>query len=248
MFLFTSDYRTGIPEIDKEHEYLFQLLNNAIRSLNKEQAAIQDLAADLIGDLKNYALNHFAHEEAYRKKINDPELPRQKREHAAFTQKMNDFTIDDSLKVRDVEELLQYIVRWLFSHILASDMMIGKIQTDPFTFTAKYMTNIASIDEEHKTLFGIVRQANDLIHAEFQHEEEYMESIQYPKLDAQKRAHTAFIEKLVDINIHELDDIDNNQQQYLEELIDYLLSWLSEHILKADCLIPEWEKEQKQNG
>ena len=64
MFLFTSDYRTGIPEIDKEHEYLFQLLNNAIRSLNKEQAAIQDLAADLIGDLKNYALNHFAHEEA----------------------------------------------------------------------------------------------------------------------------------------------------------------------------------------
>jgi len=89
------------------------------------------------------------------KKINDPELPRQKREHAAFTQKMNDFTIDDSLKVRDVEELLQYIVRWLFSHILASDMMIGKIQTDPFTFTAKYMTNIASIDEEHKTLFGI---------------------------------------------------------------------------------------------
>ena len=128
MFLFTSDYRTGIPEIDKEHEYLFQLLNNAIRSLNKEQAAIQDLAADLIGDLKNYALNHFAHEEAYMKKINDPELPRQKREHAAFTQKMNDFTIDDSLKVRDVEELLQYIVRWLFSHILASDMMIGKIQ------------------------------------------------------------------------------------------------------------------------
>lgn len=41
MFTFTSDYKTGIPEIDKEHEYLFQLLNNAINSLNKERAAIQ---------------------------------------------------------------------------------------------------------------------------------------------------------------------------------------------------------------
>ena len=94
----------------------------------------------------------------------------------------------------------------------------------------------------------ILEELKDYTNKHFQHEEEYMESIQYPKLDAQKRAHTAFIEKLVDINIHELDDIDNNQQQYLEELIDYLLSWLSEHILKADCLIPEWEKEQKQNG
>lgn len=75
-----------------------------------------------------------------------------------------------------------------------------------------------------------------------------MKKINDPELPRQKREHTAFIEKLVDINIHELDDIDNNQQQYLEELIDYLLSWLSEHILKADCLIPKWEKEQKQNG
>lgn len=271
MFKFTSDYKIGIPEIDKEHEYLFQLLNNAICSLDKEQAAIQNVTEDLLNNLKDYALNHFAHEEAYMKKINDPELPRQQREHSAFTRKMNEFTIDDSLKVCDVEELLQYIVRWLFGHILARDMMIGKIKTDPFTFTSKYATNIAFMDEEHKTLFDIIRQANDLIHADylhdkydeimkilsklknyterhFKHEEEYMESIQYPKLEAQKRAHTAFIEKLVNINFHELNDIDDNQQQYLEELIDYLLSWLSDHILKSDCLIPVWEKEQQQNA
>lgn len=83
---------------------------------------------------------------------------------------MNEFTIDDSLKVRDVEELLQYIVRWLFSHILASDMMIGKIKADPFTFTAQYATGISSIDKEHKTLFEIVRQANDLVHADYLHD------------------------------------------------------------------------------
>lgn len=274
MFEFTDDYKTGIPEIDEEHKYLFQLLNDAIGTLNDEQVTIQDLTRDLIDNLKSYALTHFAHEEAYMEKTNDPELSRQKREHAAFTKKVNEFTIDDSLKVRDVEELIQYIVRWLFGHILTSDMMIGKRipkeETDPFAFTAKYATNIEFIDEEHKTLFDIIRQANALINADylhdkydeimkildklreytekhFQHEEEYMESIQYPKLDAQRRAHNAFIDKLVNINFSELDDIDDNQQQYLSELINYLLNWLSTHILKADCLIPKWVKETEKD-
>ena len=152
--------------------------------------------------------------------------------------------------------------------------MIGKIkpatQNDPFAFTKKYETGIDLIDQEHKTLFSIIREANDLVHAEllhdkfdktveildhlktyteshFQHEEEYMEKIQYPELEAQKTAHTAFIEKLVNISIWDLDAIDENQQQYLEELIDYLLEWLSNHILKADRQIGEWEKNKTED-
>lgn len=74
-----------------------------------------------------------------------------------------------------------------------------------------------------------------------------MEKIQYPELEAQKTAHTAFIEKLVNISIWDLDAIDENQQQYLEELIDYLLEWLSNHILKADRQIGEWEKNKTED-
>lgn len=274
MFEFTDDYKIGIPQIDKEHEYLFQLLNDSISILNEEKVTIQDLTKDLIENLKNYSLTHFAHEEAYMEEINDPELPRQKKEHAAFSKKINEISVDNNLKVRDVEELIQFIVRWLFAHILTSDMMIGKrIATekkDPFAFTAEYVTNIEFIDDEHKMLFDIIRQANSLIHADylhdkydeimkildklreytekhFQHEEEYMERIQYPKLEAQKRAHSAFIDKLVNINFRDLDDIDDNQQQYLISLIDYLLDWLATHILKADCLIPKWLKEQEKH-
>ena len=61
-----------------------------------------------------------------------------------------------------------------------------------------------------------------------------MTRIGYPGLEAQKRAHSAFIEKLVEIDLSELDDIDDNQQAYLLELIQFLLSWLSNHILGAD--------------
>lgn len=269
MFQFTDDYKTGIPQLDKEHAYLVQLLNESTNLLNSENTDIHELASYLIDRLKNYAAVHFTHEEEYMEQINDPELPRQKKEHAAFLSKMNNFTIDDSLKVRDLEELLQYMAHWLFSHILASDMMIGKIkitsQNDPFAFTKEYETGIDFIDQEHKTLFSIIREANDLVHAEllhdkfdkiveildklktytenhFLHEEEYMENIHYPKLEAQRTAHAAFIEKLVNISIWDLDAIDENQQQYLEELIDYLLEWLSNHILKTDRQIGLWER------
>lgn len=267
MFQFTDDYQIGIPHLDQEHAYLVQLINESLYLLDHDETDIQELTKDLIGQLKNYAATHFAHEEEYMTQIGDPELPRQQKEHAAFLNKITEFTVDDSLKVRDTEELLQYLVHWLFNHILASDMMIGKIKSskrkEPFAFIEEYKTGIDIIDQEHETLFSIIREVSDLIHTEllhdkfdkimeilnklktytekhFLHEEEYMAKINYPKLESQKAAHTAFIEKLADNNIWDLDAIDENQQQHLEELIDYLLKWLSNHILKADRQIGEW--------
>ena len=271
MFEFTSDYQIGIAQIDKEHESLFQILNEAITALNSNTTTIQETAQNFINKLTDYASMHFTHEVKYMEDTNDPELPRQKKEHAAFVQKINAFTVPDNTQTEDVKELIEFIVRWLFRHILSSDMMIGKrtasAKKDPFAFTSEYVTDIEFMDIEHKTLFDIIREIHDLISAQylhdkydeivkilgqlrdytekhFQHEEDYMESIGYTGLEAQKRAHTAFIDKLVNINFQELDDIDDNQQEYLLELINYLLDWLSTHILQTDCLIPKWQKEQ----
>ena len=53
---------------------------------------------------------------------------------------------------------------------------------------------------------------------------------------AQKMAHRAFVTKLEEID---LEQIDQNQQEYLEELMEFLFGWLSNHILKSDKLIAE---------
>lgn len=145
--------------------------------------------------------------------------------------------------------------------------MIGKFKPDdPFTFTDKYKTDIQLVDDEHRRLFEIIKEANDLIFEELLHdkydkiiellselkdytefhfsdEENLMEKIGYPGLEAQQRAHAAFIEKLVNIDLNTLDDIDNNQQEYLTELINFLLGWLSNHILGSDKKIGEFVKE-----
>lgn len=283
MYEFTKDCMINIKEIDDEHRRLFQMLNEAIE-MNNSLPDITKVSDSLIANLKDYAATHFAHEEAYMESINDPELPLQKKEHAAFAAKVNDFKLDTSSQEASkasFNDFLNYLVRWLYKHILSSDMMIGKMQPITinkqekaadsnenkgnvfFAFTDKYMTGVELIDDEHRRLFEIINDTVELIRSEFLHdkydqivhlleqlkdytefhfkdEEEYMEKIHYPRIEEQKHAHAAFIEKLVEIDLDDLDNMDDNQQEYLLELVNFLATWLVQHILGADKLIGEF--------
>lgn len=275
MYEFTKDCMINIEQIDNEHRQLFQVINESIELINKTDD-VMPLCNNLLKSLKDYSLNHFAHEEAYMEEINDPELSLQKKEHAAFAEKINNFKLDTSSKEnakKSLNELLTYLVRWLYHHILSSDMMIGKMSASAnevkdssiFDFSEKYMTGIELVDDEHRHLFEIIKETNDVINAAYLHdkydeimrllaelkdyteshfhdEEELMLRINYPNINSQKHAHSAFIEKLVNINLSELDNIDDNQDEYLNELITFLLQWLSNHILGSDKKIGEYIK------
>jgi len=269
MYQFTDDCLIGVDQIDNEHRRLFELVNEVANLLMRNDINRSDVNAVLM-ELDEYAVLHFRHEEEYMQEINDPELPRQKEMHQAFVSKLKEIEQLDVQSNDDKETLkniVEFAARWLFSHIISSDTMIGVYQKmeakkeekrDPFAFTEEYHTGIEIIDEEHAELFRIIRRANDLITEELLHdkydeimgvldelrnytvqhfadEEEYMASINYEGLDIQKKTHEMFVDKLNDIN---LDDLDDNQQQYLIELVDFLLMWLVNHILKMDKKIP----------
>ncbi|MBQ9120317.1 MAG: bacteriohemerythrin [Lachnospiraceae bacterium] len=263
MLTFTSDCLTGISQIDEEHETLFSMIQALGTALNDQTFSTEQLMT-LLEQLKAYAALHFSHEEAYMESIHDPELPRQKKEHAAFTQKLSSYSLSttDANLFAIGKELFAFLSHWLFAHILGSDILIGKLskkpETSAFTFDDKYLTGIEVIDNEHRQLFAIISEINDVLHAEhlhdkydpimviirklrdytifhFQDEEAYMERIGYAGLPAQKLAHTGFIDKLNELNY---EDIDDHQDAYLEEFLNYLLSWLINHILKMDKQIP----------
>jgi len=271
MFEFTEDCLIGIKQIDEEHRFLFDLLNKAY------QLVVTDYHDDyyrkikeMLTELERYAEEHFAHEEAYMTQIRDPELILQRTQHAFFRDKILDFELVNIDSVEDqkrvLSELVAFLAKWLYRHILSSDMMIGKlppleewmIRDNPCEFTEEYLTGIEMIDREHKTLFGIVERADQLIKSfdassgydkiteildelkdytkeHFSDEEEYMESIHYEGLSAQKRAHEAFIDKLENINLNEVDD---DPEEYLQQLLEFLLGWLINHILYTDKKIP----------
>lgn len=270
MYQFTEDCLTGIPQIDEEHKKLFQLINETMGLLHddKSEDKIQEVRKVLV-ELKEYTEVHFDNEESYMESIHDPELELQKKEHREFRQKIAVWNLSDLGEPKEqqemLEELVKFLARWLYHHILGSDILIGKMppakewygKEKPCAFTEDYLTGILLIDEEHERLFEIIGRANDLVKAELLHdkydeivgileelesytkehfrdEEEYMESIHYSGLKAQKLAHQAFVSKLENID---LEQVDQNQQEYLEELLEFLFSWLSNHILKLDKMI-----------
>ena len=128
-----------------------------------------------------------------------------------------------------------------------------------YEFTKEYHTGIDFIDEEHAKLFEIANRAYDLLKNQFvtdkydaivavleelrdytkyhfNHEEEYMKSINYPKRFSQLHQHTQFINKLESYNLKE---IDVNQQEGLLEILDFLALWLQGHIKGMDKKIGE---------
>ncbi len=137
-----------------------------------------------------------------------------------------------------------------------------KAPADPFAFTDEFRTQIPLVDKEHETLFDLVRQTYELVHDEFRvdkfddiieiieelrdytikhfaDEERYMKSINYDGLAEQVAAHTAFVEKLNNIDF---DEIDRDQEDALDKLIKFLLNWLVQHILKVDKKMPYVEE------
>ena len=145
-------------------------------------------------------------------------------------------------------------------------MLIGRLkplsewkqQENPYLFSDQYLTGISFVDKEHKELFRIIGEVNDLVKDEykadkydgivdllnqlkeyteyhFKDEEEHMKAVGYAGLAIQQLQHEAFVERLAEVN---LEAVDEGQQEYLEELLEFLTGWLINHIMKMDKKIP----------
>ena len=84
-------------------------------------------------------------------------------------------------------------------------------------------------------ILHILGELRDYTHKHFTDEENYMRNIGYEGLEAQQRAHAAFIAELDAISEEQLCQ---QPEEYLKSLIEFLLGWLINHILKTDKCIP----------
>ena len=174
---------------------------------------------------------------------------------------------DDQMEV--LNETMNFLTEWLYQHIIGSDALIGKLEPleewmvkeNPCEFSDEYKTGIAIIDGEHQTLFEITGRVYDILKdgatekdsesiieilrelrqytaEHFSDEEEYMRSVNYDGLDAQIRDHKTFIAEQDGVDEKE---IRKNPQEYVKSLIEFLLGWLINHILKVDMKIPKMQ-------
>ncbi|QGU00008.1 Hemerythrin domain protein [Candidatus Syntrophocurvum alkaliphilum] len=123
----------------------------------------------------------------------------------------------------------------------------------------EYELGINQIDEQHKKLFEIAGRAYAVLKDEFridkyddianileelknytiyhfETEENLMKEIGYKKFLSHKVSHDDFIEKINNIDLEAVDDA---QDQYLLEVLDFIIDWIDKHILGADKLITQ---------
>ncbi|MDF2606470.1 MAG: iron-binding protein hemerythrin [Bacillales bacterium] len=120
-----------------------------------------------------------------------------------------------------------------------------------------FLVGVEIIDEQHKVLFDLTGKAYELLKDDYVHdkydeivkiidelkeytifhfkcEEEYMKSIGYKKFLSHKVEHDDFIERVNSLNFLEIDE---DQDKYILSILDFVVSWISDHILQRDKLI-----------
>ena len=271
MICFTEDCLLGVQEIDEEHRYLFELLSRVEYLLQNEYGGDQyEDIKEVLGELENYADLHFAHEEAYMKTIRDPELILQRTQHMVFREAVTEFLMknidEDEEQHEALEELLNFLAKWLYRHILGSDTMIGKlppleewmVKDNPCEFSDEYLIGIDLIDREHKRLFALVERANHMVRDWFEGNnydeitdilKELKEYTEIHFADEESYMRSINYEgyeaqkRAHDAFISRLEELDlkkieDNPKEYLSSLIEFLLGWLINHILQVDKKIP----------
>lgn len=123
----------------------------------------------------------------------------------------------------------------------------------------EYLTGIASIDKEHTRLFELADETYQILHNDlsqdktseivrlvselidytrvhFANEEAYQKSIHYPYLAEHAAQHRQFEDSLISIDIDSIENELEQQNELVENILEFLVNWLINHILKVDML------------
>ena len=120
MIKWTSEYQMNIPDIDKEHQSLFEKLNEFYDGM--ENGSSKERLGELIKGLLDYAKIHFSNEEKYMESIGFPGLEKHRKEHESFIRKATEFYDKyQSGKLILSLEVTNFIKEWITHHIKSED-------------------------------------------------------------------------------------------------------------------------------
>ncbi len=129
IFTWNSNFDTGIPEIDIQHQELVKLLNRLANHLAYH--ADTPSFDKVFAELANYALLHFSTEETiWQQYFTDDEWNRNHGiAHALFIEEVHKIksqqTADNSEEV--MESIVLFLTNWLAVHIIESDRAMASV-------------------------------------------------------------------------------------------------------------------------
>lgn len=245
-------YSIGHDKIDQEHEKLFDIANK-IYSCNDKDTLI-----NIVKELIKYTKFHFKNEENFMEAIAYTDLKYHKKLHSLLVASLNKIiqNLRDQTIEKSISQLSSLVNNNILQHILLEDKKVHhaiKSREDlkeRFRWRVEYKLKNELLDKEHEQLFIIaldslnynkkdiktyikitINKLYEYMKTHFEHEEAYMEEINYPLLEEHKKLHeniiiqmNEFIKKLAKLNIEEFE----------KKLIEYMDIWLINHILYED--------------
>jgi hemerythrin len=117
-------YRVGNQEIDSEHQFLFQLINDFYDAFVEKRDRTQVLT--LLNRLVEYAEKHFTHEEALMAEAGYPD----REAHLAHHVKLYEQIFELNARFNDrahnpAHETVLFLKAWLADHIVHQDLLLG---------------------------------------------------------------------------------------------------------------------------
>jgi hemerythrin len=108
---------TGVPEIDGEHQHLFEL----VKALE-----LQTVEATL-NELLEYVVTHFTNEQHLMEQSGYPEFQQHVALHEQLASQVAEFLALDTSWTEDrLQRLRRFLNQWLVGHILAHDLRFGR--------------------------------------------------------------------------------------------------------------------------
>jgi len=128
-FIWDDHFVTGLTEVDKQHHYLVDVINQFGELLTQPENIPFDKVETVFGELAAYAQYHFAEEEMLMDslKVDQRHVEHHKHEHVNFLQEVTQLHAAISpQKPEKAKSLLNFLIYWLAYHILGSDQCMAK--------------------------------------------------------------------------------------------------------------------------
>lgn len=120
MFEWDQRYSVAIAEIDRQHQQLFQLLNELYDAMQTGHG--NEVIAKVLDRLLDYTAYHFEQEEKLFALYHYPDEAAHRAEHAQLTQQARSLVARMKRGEGDViVPTLKFLCDWLARHILGSD-------------------------------------------------------------------------------------------------------------------------------
>lgn len=120
-----DSYRTGDPQVDRQHQELFRMVNDLHDAIVANKG--KETLGPTLEKLATYTIQHFQNEEGLMTRVNYPALADHKKKHEDLTNQVKELLINfKSGKLTLSITLSQFLANWLRHHIKEDDTALIK--------------------------------------------------------------------------------------------------------------------------